>query len=154
MTEFAAPTEMTIKIITAAMTYPMRHSILRPNQSPQESVYPGDEDESTLHLGAFQEGELVGILSTYKEDSARFEESAGWRFRGMATLPEVRGNGYAAQLLSAAENWVAEKQGGYLWANARLNALGFYRKCGYQTYGDIFELPEIGPHYVIKKSLA
>ena len=39
--------------------------------------------------------------------------------------------------------------GSYLWCNARLIAVPFYERMGLTAVGDLFEMPEIGPHYVM-----
>ncbi len=41
-----------------------------------------------------------------------------------------------------------------LWCNARVVALGFYTKLGLHTEGDEFDIPGIGPHYVMTRWLA
>lgn len=57
-----------IKIIPHKETISLRKKILRPNQSVQECLYPGDDNAQTFHLGMFRENEiLLGIASFYLE---------------------------------------------------------------------------------------
>jgi hypothetical protein len=37
-----------------------------------------------------------------------------------------------------------------VWCNARTPAVGFYEKLGFSTIGEEFELPPIGPHYLME----
>lgn len=145
---------MRVDIITAKETYLLRHEILRPGQDMAQSSYPGDEAASTVHFGAYYSGELAGILSLYAECNADLGVCNGWRFRGMAVLAAHRGRGFGSNLLDAAEKHVGLNKGAYLWANARLSALGFYESRGYHSYGVEFDLPEIGPHRVVYRSMA
>ena len=72
----------------------------------------------------------------------------------MATLPEVRGEGHGAALITAAETFIAEQGGTSIWFNARRAAEGFYARMGYATVSDEFDVPGIGPHVVMEKRLA
>ena len=44
-------------------THGLRHQVLRPNQPPEACIYPGDDDQTTFHLGAYRQGELICIAS-------------------------------------------------------------------------------------------
>jgi hypothetical protein len=37
----------------------------------------------------------------------------------------------------------------YVWCNARKKAVPFYRNLGFEIISDEFEVPVIGPHYVL-----
>jgi len=96
---------------------------------------------------------IVGILSIYKVQNNEIDISKSWQLRVMATKENVRGKGYGAKLLVEAESY-AEKQGAKcIWANARLNALGFYERFGYSVKGEEFVVPDIGPHYLVFKTV-
>ncbi len=71
----------------------------------------------------------------------------------MATAAAHQGQGYGRELLSSAENLLRQRGVGLLWCNARVVALEFYRKMGYEESGDPFELPQIGTHYKMFKKL-
>jgi predicted GNAT family N-acyltransferase len=124
---------------------PLRHRVLRPGQTFEETVYPGDDLPDTVHLGAFDGDRLVGIASLYREG----RDGDGWRLRGMATDATVRGGGYGAALLGACISHVAASGGGELWCNARMAAVGFYRRVGFEVVSDEFEVEGIGPHVVM-----
>ena len=40
-----------------------------------------------------------------------------------------------------------------VWCNARINAVAFYKKEGFKIIGDEFEIPDIGPHFLMAKNL-
>jgi predicted GNAT family N-acyltransferase len=137
-----------IRRITAEEVRPLRHSVLRPGQAFEETVYPGDD--AGLHLGAFDGDRLVGIASLYEEDRIG-RGTGGWRLRGMATDPDARGAGYGAGLLAGCVAVVAEAGGTELWCNARMAAVGFYRRAGFEVVGEEFDVPGIGPHVVMTR---
>ena len=131
---------------------PLRHLVLRPNQSFDETAYAGDGDAATVHFGAFAGDRLVGVASLYREDRAGdVARAPGWRLRGMATDPAVRGQGHGWRLLDACVLHVAASGGGELWCNARSPAAGFYLAAGFGVVGDEFEIAGIGPHHVMRR---
>jgi predicted GNAT family N-acyltransferase len=137
-----------IRRVTAEDIRPLRHKVLRPGQAFLETRYPGDD--AGVHFGAFDGDRLAGIASLYSED--RVEGPAGgWRLRGMATDPDVRGAGFGTSLLTACVDEVAAAGGTELWCNARMVAVGFYRKGGFEVVSDEFDVPGIGPHVVMAR---
>ena len=137
-----------IRPISAEETRPVRHRVLRPTQAFEETAYPGDDLAGTVHLGAFDGRRLVGIVSLYREDRTG-GPPPGWRLRGMATEPEVRGAGCGAGLLAACLAHVAASGGAELWCNARMSAVDFYRRAGFGVVSDEFDVPGIGSHVVM-----
>ena len=135
--------------IKAKETYAVRHTILRPNQTIAQCQYPGDLDDSTAHFGAFQGLHLVGILSIYDANNNHFNDSHCWQLRAMATVESIRGQGCGLKLLRAAEEYTLKLGTGCIWANARINAVGFYQKAGYVITGEEFNVPDIGPHLLV-----
>lgn len=141
---------VTVRPIPAQLTGPLRGDVLRPGQPPEASVYPGDDDLGTVHLGAYVDGVLVGIASLYEEDRAG-GPSRGWRLRGMATAPAARRRGAGAALLAAAVEHVVAQGGSELWCNARMVAVEFYAWAGFTVVSDPFDIPGIGPHVVMRR---
>lgn len=136
-----------ISRVSASEVYPIRQDVLRPDQPPEAAVYPGDELESTLHIGLFEEGSLVGIVSLYPEGPEGYEMDNAWRVRGMAVLPEHHGHGYGRKLLQACMAYASAHGGKALWCNARIKARRFYELGGLNIEGKAFDIPGIGPHY-------
>jgi len=150
--EFVSAPE--IRRIPAAETRGLRHTVLRPNQPPQLAIYPGDDDADTLHLGLYIQGRLGGVASLYREpppDALR--TTTAWRLRGMAVDTSLRGQGHGAALLRACLEHAVQQGGTLVWCNARTTASGFYRSLGFSLKGDTFELPGIGPHHCMQRTL-
>jgi GNAT superfamily N-acetyltransferase len=156
---------LVVERIDAEATHPLRQSVLRPGRPVEECVFPGDEDEATLHVGALRDGEVVAIASLYLEprpvDAAGGAERAAdhdagtvWRLRGMATDPSLRRMGAGAAALEACEQHARERGGTLLWCNARVEAIAFYEANGWSVLGDEFDIPTVGPHFVMEKRLA
>jgi len=129
--------------------------VLRPHQAPEALVYPGDEAVGTLHVGGFLDGEgPIAVASVYREDREASPAGGGWRLRGMAVRPESQGAGHGAALLEACMAHARAHNGVELWCNARTSAAGFYRRLGFTEAGPEFELPGIGPHFLMWRPLA
>lgn len=143
-----------IRPIEPEETRELRQRILRPHQQLYELVYPGDEAPDSLHLGAFEEDELVGVASVMREPLPGEEHLDAWRIRGMATLPEVRGHGHGVALLERCLTHVSEHGGTVAWCTARVTALEFYRHFGFEAQGEAFDVPVIGKHYVMSHRLS
>jgi GNAT superfamily N-acetyltransferase len=139
-----------IKQISAEETIEVRHPILRAGRPRDDSYFPGDELETTVHFGIYENGKLAGV-ATYLENNFPDFEGAHLQLRGMAILDQFKGRGYGKQLLKAGEELAHQKQKKYLWCNARIVAIRFYEKQGYKTYGDSFEISLVGTHFVMFK---
>ncbi len=138
---------MEVRPVGSQEVRPLRQAVLRPGRSWEETAYAGDEDPSTVHLGAFEGDRLVGIASLYREPRAG--RRPGWRLRGMATVEHARGRGAGRALLAACVAHVAAEGGGELWCNARTPAVRFYSAAGFEVLSDEFDIPGIGPHVVM-----
>lgn len=146
--------EPIVRAVSAAQTRPVRRAVLRPHQPPEASLYPHDEAAGAFHVGAFAQGALVGVASVYHERAPHRPERDAWRLRGMATLPEARGKGLGGRLLQACIAHVASQHGDLLWCNARTTASGFYLRHGFRQVGDTFDLPGLGPHWLMERDVA
>jgi GNAT superfamily N-acetyltransferase len=142
-----------IRPITAAQTRPLRRAMLRPHQTEAQLVYSGDDVPGALHLGAYLGDALVGVASINPEPSPGETDAGGWRLRGMATTPEVRGTGVGGLLLQRCLDHARAAGGTVFWCNARTSAAGFYRRYGLETRGEPFEIPGTGPHYLMWRRL-
>jgi GNAT superfamily N-acetyltransferase len=122
----------TIRPITAAETRLLRHSVLRPHQTLEQLVFPGDDAPDSLHVGAFMDGELVGIASVSRDPLPGESDARAWRLRGMATVEKVRGMGCGRALVEACVAHASIQGGTLLWCNGRTSAMGFYRALGFE----------------------
>jgi GNAT superfamily N-acetyltransferase len=144
-----------VEAVAADEVRPLRGSVLRPGQAPDELVYPGDDHADALHAAVREPetGALVGIATVAPEGHPREPRPGDWRLRGMATAPEVRGRGLGAALLAACLHHPRDRGGERVWCNARVTAEGFYLRAGFVAEGPRFDLPDIGPHVVMAVSL-
>ncbi|TYP96728.1 ribosomal protein S18 acetylase RimI-like enzyme [Tenacibaculum adriaticum] len=140
-----------IKNITAEETYSIRKEVLRKGiDLPYE--FNGDFDKDTFHLGAYKNGELVGVVSfmRVKCDSLKGNQ---YQLRGMATLSKARGLGFGRLLINTATNELKKKEVDFIWCNAREVALKFYENNGFKILGDSFEIDKVGTHFKMYKNL-
>lgn len=141
-----------LRNITSEETWPVRHPVLRKGR-PLEDVYmEADEKESTFHIGMFYNTKIIGVAS-FMEDAKDIFTGKQYRLRGMAVLPEYRKRGIAELLLKRGEEILREKGCTLLWFNARIIAVRFYENMEYKKIGSEFNIPLVGPHYVMKKEL-
>lgn len=141
-----------IRTISPREAIPIRHQVLRPHQSVGECSFPNDEEETTFHVGAFVDNQLVTIATITKETETRFSAfplEPQYRLRGMATLPKFQGMGLGRAVINNSLARVWEVDGKLLWCNARMIAVDFYTKLGFATVGTEFTIPGIGPHLVM-----
>jgi predicted GNAT family N-acyltransferase len=144
---------MTVAVLPADAVRPLRQRVLRPYQSIGELVYPGDDHPLALHVGSVLGGTLVGIASIAPAPHPVDARQGDWRLRGMATLPEVRGTGSGAELLLACLEHAGAHGGLRVWCDARSGAVGFYERFGFDREGESFDVPGIGSHVRMTRSL-
>lgn len=141
---------ISISPISAVQARVLRARILRPHQQPEELVYAGDDDTDTLHVGAFSQQELCGIATLVYRTLDGEKKEGEWLVRGMATTPEVRGQGVGKAILQTVINYCEQAGGKIIWCNARENALGFYEAAGFEIVSEPFDIPDIGVHRVMR----
>ncbi len=144
---------MEIRKIKAQDTHDLRHTILRPGRPRETCVFDGDDLPFARHLGAFDSNKLMGIVSIYPLNSSAFPEENQLQMRGMAVDTEHQRGGVGKQLVLAAEAYAKERHFSILWFNARVAAVPFYKKMGYEVAGEEFEITDVGPHYVMYKRI-
>lgn len=140
---------MKIKEIPSKDLIYIRQATLRQGQPIEKCIYPGDDDPDNFHLGLFIEDELCGIASFYLENNNHFSTQTQYRLRGMATVDKIRGQGYGKKILNHGISTLKEKGANTLWCNARTSALDFYKKLSLKAIGPEFDIPDIGPHFVM-----
>jgi len=160
------PNSISFVPITAEQTWPLRGKVLRPHHPLLDSHFPNDLVPLAGHFGAIESGteKIVGVATIYPErlphlpqaklyvQSLRADlsgESAVWRLRGMATEADLRSQGFGGGLLQACIAHVRKNGGKIIWANARTPALRFYERYGFKSLGEEYDMPGIGPHYLI-----
>ena len=147
---------MRIEIVDGSATRELRRAVLRPGW-PVGSAMHGDDNPDAVHLAAFDEdGRLVATcLVLPRPYPLRAELPNAWQLRGMATVPELRGQGIGAAVLAAAVAAIRVRGGELVWCDARTSAVAFYRQHGFVAEGEEFLHAESGiPHVRMWQSLA
>lgn len=141
--------ESEIKFIQQDDLLAIRNDVLRGGElTLDECRWPSDDIPGTFHLGYYIESHLVCIASFHPQSYSDFA-GVGYQLRGMATIDEYRGQGIGNKLLNFGLTYLRGQGANYLWCNARKKALKFYRDMGLEVISDEFEVPVIGPHYVM-----
>ncbi len=142
---------MEVRSLSAEDVRPLRHALLRPGAKMELSVYPGDEDPSSLHLGLYDGETLVGIATVINVPRPESESPNSWRLRGMAVHQTYRNRGEGTKMLEICIAYVNEADGDELWCNGRVAARSFYEREGFTIQGEQFDVPISGPHYLFVK---
>lgn len=140
---------MDVRQIESKDTYAIRSEVLRPGRPIKTCHFENDQDDNTIHLGAFKENQLVSIASFYLTNNKSFDEDYQYQLRGMATLEKFRGLGNSSALIRTALPLIQKNHVKLLWCNARISAQKFYEKIGFETIGEIFDIPDVGPHILM-----
>ncbi|HEX4036376.1 MAG TPA: GNAT family N-acetyltransferase [Solirubrobacteraceae bacterium] len=135
--------DFVVRALAPEATREMRQEILRPHQSVEELAE--HEPPNALAVGAFEGEELVAVGLIGPDG-----EGGAWRIRGMATTPAVRGRGAGSAVLEALVEHAAASGAQRVWCNARTPARSLYERAGLRVVSEQFELPAIGPHYVME----
>jgi GNAT superfamily N-acetyltransferase len=143
---------VTVGPVESRVTFALRRDVLRPQRSIEEmdtidSGAPGSlvvaartEAGTIVSTGAVMPEPLPSVMSLV------VPHGPSWRLRGMATSADARGGGLGAAVLERLLAHVADRGGRVVWCAARIPAVTFYRRAGFQTAGDSWVDPEIGPH--------
>ena len=144
---------MDIKVVAAKDIRPLRNLVLRPNLPIETTYYDLDNDIETFHLASIMDNTIISIGTFYPENDIELQTKNGYRLRGMATHPKFRRKSAATKLMKESFVLLKEKRCDVLWCNARLVAVEFYKSLGFKITGEIFDIPSIGPHYKMYKSV-
>lgn len=142
---------MEVREIPAEATYELRSRILRPGQPVEANKYP--MDHLGVHFGLFEGAQLISVVTAHPEDNARFPGQGHWRIRGMATDLSFQNKGLGLKVLLHLLAWGRAQGLPLFWCNAREKAIPFYERQGFKVESELFELPNIGPHRVMRIDL-
>lgn len=140
-----------INSVVVECVRPVRHAVLRTGKPYDSTLWTGDNEPDTRHFAAYTDGQLVGVASVYRKDPPDSPGQHGWQLRGMAVLPEYQRYTIGRLLVDAIKKHCREQGGQIIWCNARESARGFYEKLGFTAVGEPFLIPEIGPHFLMKR---
>ena len=144
--------DFTVVEITADETHELRLEVLR-NDTPTAIVtFPEDDLPGTFHLGVRDADDHIVAISTWAPRA--FHDEPAVQLRGMATDPQVRGQGAGAILLEDGCRRAAATAP-LVWARARDTALAFYLHHGFVIDGEGFvDDQTLKPHHFILRRLS
>ena len=145
---------MHASLVPLEATIPLRLRVLRPGGTEADCHFPSDQVPGGFHVGTFLNAACVAVGSFSPEGHEQFKAHHPYRLRGMASAPEVRGLGAGRILLEHAVDVLAHRGCDLLWCNAREVAIPFYERMGLSGVGPLFDIPGIGPHQVMYRTIA
>lgn len=151
LTKNQKSTMITIKEIPFQETFAIRHPVLRAGKPIESCHFKDDELNSTKHFGIFENDNLIGVASLFEQKNPFFDDENQMQLRGMAVLETHQKQGLGEKLLHHCEYYSKTKNKSLLWFNARINAVPFYKKSGYEIIGNPFEIEDVGTHFVMFK---
>ena len=151
--------EIEVRLVGAEDVVALRRKVLRQGMPAETAIFPGDNEPEAFHLGAVRNHEIVGVatflLRPYPLDAAA---SRAWQLRGMAVDPALQGQGVGTRILDSAIETLRHELfrrderhvPAILWCKARIKAVEFYRRNGWVTEGDEFDIANFGKHFLMK----
>jgi ribosomal protein S18 acetylase RimI-like enzyme len=139
-------TDLHVRAVALERTRELRQVVLRPHETVEAMAF--GEASGAFAVGAFLGEELVSVGIIAPDG-----EPGGWRIRGMATAPGARGRGAGSGVLEALLGHAHAAGARRIWCNARTPARRFYERAGFRVTSEEFELPMIGPHFVMELRL-
>ena len=142
--------EFTVVELTAEQTHPLRLVVLRSDTPSTVVTFAEDDLPGILHLGVVDGTDIVAISTWVPRP---YEGDPAVQLRGMATAPDLQGQGVGALLLEAG-CLRAASSASLVWARARDAALDFYVRHGFVIDGDGFiDEHTAKPHHLIHRRL-
>ena len=138
---------VTVRELPLAETRALRRAVLRPRETIEDMA--AHEPLGAYAVGAFEDGTLISVGLIGREGGEH-----AWRVRGMATLERERGRGAGRAVLDALVAHALAQGAARVWCNARVGAVPFYARAGFSTISEEFDIPGIGPHFVMERRLA
>lgn len=144
-----------IRRITITEALPIRLNVLRRGTPSQTAKYDGDDQPSTVHIGATINDRIVATSTWLVAPWPHGHSLAAVQLRGMAVLDEAQNTGVGRALIDAGVVHAKQVGASVVWAKARDSALYFYERYGFTTVGDEFLEPASGvPHHLVVLHLA
>jgi uncharacterized OsmC-like protein/predicted GNAT family N-acyltransferase len=135
-----------VRQVEPAVTRPLRQQMLRPHQSLDELVSPGESAPGAVWFAAIRDGEVVGTAGLIPEPAPDLDVASPLRLRAMATSASQRGRGLGKLLLDAALAEARAKDADVVWCSARTSARDFYTVAGFVETSETYDEDHIGPH--------
>lgn len=128
-------------------TVALRDTILR---KPLGLVFTAEQlgsEAADLHLACYLDGSLVGCLILTAQDASTV------KMRQVAVVEALQGWGIGTAMVLRSEQIARDHGYAVMKLNARMAAVPFYERLGYECIGEPFEEVTI-PHHTMIKQLA
>ena len=135
--------DVLVRAVPLAQTRRLRQAVLRPHETLEQMA--AHEPAAAFAVGAFDGEELIAVGFVAPDGGL-----GAWRVRGMATAPHARGRGAGTLVLEALLRHATTRGARRIWCNARAPARSFYVRAGLHVVSEAFEIPGIGPHFVME----
>ncbi len=144
-----------VREIAAVETHDLRRRVLRDGSAGAVVVWDGDDADGTLHLGIEFDGEIVAISTWLDVPQPDGDADRAVQLRGMAVDPDLGPRGFGTRLVVVGCDRAHRHGARVVWAHARVTALGFYERLGFEVVGPVFETAATGlPHRLVRRDLA
>ena len=140
---------LTVEIVSTSELQELRQLVLWPHLTVEECIIEPDEIDSTYQIVVKDEGNVVCCGTFLVETKAQFNFANQYRLRAMGTHPDYRKKGLGKLLIDFAKEQLKQNGVELIWCDARIVATGFYQKQGFKIIGEQYEVPVIGPHYLM-----
>lgn len=120
---------------------------------------PGADDPDGVVWAVLTDGDEVVATGAVAPEQPPAEldgalpQGRRWRLRSMATRPDLRSSGLGAAVVAALIEHVGERGGGIIWCRARIPAVPFYERAGFETSGESWVEEKIGPHIMMWRAV-
>lgn len=104
-----------------------------------------EKEKADFLIGAFDKDEVIGCCVVTPRDNSVIQ------LRQMAVRSDYRGKGIGVAIIEFAERVAKENSFSLLMMHARDAVIDFYKKCGYEIYGEQFFEVGIGHHKMRKQ---
>ena len=136
-----------IKEIEVALSYPLRHDLLRKGKPINSCYLDGDKNLETIHIGAYISKELVGIASAFLKPCPQYDDLKGVQLRAIAVKSKFQRKGIATKLINHILEIIKIKLNpDCVWLNSRILANQLYLTNGFKPIGKPFKIESIGVH--------
>jgi len=152
-----------VKIVNSTDLQKIRFEVLWPHlNSENEAVIDIDFSTGSLHLAGILDGEVVGVASLFVQACDRyplmFRGKRVYRLRAMGVKTDLQKSGIGAAIINEASSLCSERGFDVIWCDARIVALGFYSRMGFDfacdsegNECDAYQVRNIGLHKMMYK---
>lgn len=122
----------------------LRYKILRQPLGLHFTREQLEEEKDYIHITGEAEGRIIACLFLIPQPENRY------CMRQVAVQDDLQGIGIGKKLVEFSELVIKEKHAAEMYMHARLTAVPFYERLGYERFGELFTAVGL-PHYELRK---